>query len=190
MVLGEAAVLGSRVPPAGAARDADRARAHGLVSQTINDLYFVVAVREVRSTGSAILGALAWGWGPRWSARSCRHWMRPRAPRSSRSRAPGLSDGGRLGQRLAVLGVLLCVAAGLTVLGSGAQPAGGFCRLVPAARRRRGPGAPGTARESRALRREWRRRSNPVVRLACGDIAASLSRTGVAIAALGMARPP
>ena len=88
--------------------------------------------------------------------------------------------------RLAAAGALLCAAAGLTVLGSGRSLPGGFVALflllvgVAAL-------APLTLRALARAAAQVVARSSPVARLACGDIAASLSRTGVAIAALGMA---
>ena len=66
------------------------------------------------------------------------------------------------------------------------QPARGILALFLLLASARGPDTRGTARAGTLGARCWPGAS-PVGRLAFGDIAASLSRTGVAVAALGMA---
>src|SRR5207302_719509 len=113
VVLGEAAVLGVVGALCGVLLGVALGRGLvGLVSQTINDLYFVVTVNEVTVPVSGVVAALC-------------------------------------------AGPATALAAALRVLAQAAARLGA--------------------------------RLSPVARLACGDIAASLSRTGVASAALGMA---
>jgi putative ABC transport system permease protein len=92
----------------------------------------------------------------------------------------------QVARRLVIVSVLLALAALLTIAGSSRSLLAGFvalfmlllsvAALTPAALRALAGAAAAIAA-----------RFSPVARLACADIAASLSRTGVAIAALGMA---
>jgi putative ABC transport system permease protein len=188
IVLGEAAVLGLAGTACGLVLGMLIGRGLiGLVSRTINDLYFVVAVNEVTVPGGTLLKALGVGLGTALIAA-----LLPALDAAARAPQLALARSGlerrvaSWATRLAVLGVLLCAAAGLTVLGSGRSLPGGFAALflllvgVAAL-------APLALRALAGAAARVVAQSNPVVRLACGDIAASLSRTGVAIAALGMA---
>ena len=188
IVLGEAAVLGLAGTACGLVLGMLIGRGLiGLVSRTINDLYFVVAVNEVTVPGGTLVKALGVGLGTALIAA-----LLPALDAAARAPQLALARSGlerrvaSWATRLAVLGVLLCAAAALTVLGSGRSLPGGFAALflllvgVAAL-------APLALRALAGAAARVVAQSNPVVRLACGDIAASLSRTGVAIAALGMA---
>jgi putative ABC transport system permease protein len=188
LVLGEAALLGIVGATCGVVLGVAIGRALiGLVSQTINDLYFVVAVRAVSIPPAAILGALSLGVATALIAA-----LLPAlevafsAPRLGLERAVLEQRAWRLALKLLALGALLVAAAAVTVWLSGRSLFGGFAALfllllgvaamTPAALRALAQAAARLAA-----------RVSPLARLACGDIGASLSRTGVAVAALGMA---
>jgi putative ABC transport system permease protein len=159
----------------------------GLVSQTINDLYFAVTVREVTVPVSGVVTALCAGLATALAAALLPALeVAASAPQLGLARSVLERRAVRVARTLAVVSALLGVGAGLMVWVSGRSLLAGFAALfmlllsvaavTPAALRvlaqaaaRLGAGA------------------SPVARLACGDIAASLSRTGVASAALGMA---
>ena len=159
----------------------------GLVSQTINDLYFVVAVREmsvpavslVAAAGGGVLTALAAALLPALEVAAS-------APQLGLSRSVLERRALHLARSLLVVSASLAAGAGLLVWVSGRSLLAGFATLfmlllgvaavTPAALRALALAA---ARLSVRL--------GPVARLACRDIAGSLSRTGVAVAALGMA---
>src|SRR5207237_8971803 len=92
----------------------------------------------------------------------------------------------RVARTLAVVSALLAVGAGLIAWVSGRSLLAGFATLfmlllsVAAV-------TPAALRVLAQAAARLGARLSPVARLACGDIAASLSRTGVASAALGMA---
>ncbi|MGB6606135.1 MAG: FtsX-like permease family protein, partial [Steroidobacteraceae bacterium] len=188
LVLGEAALLGIVGAACGVLFGIVIGRGLiGLVSQTINDLYFVVAVRGVTVPPAAILGALALGVATALVAA-----LLPAVevaystPRLGLERAVLEQRATQLALRLLAVGVLLAAAAAVTVWLSGRSLFGGFAALfllllgVAAA----------TPAVLRALAQAAARvtgRLSPLARLACGDIGASLSRTGIAVAALGMA---
>jgi putative ABC transport system permease protein len=188
LVLGEAALLGIVGATCGVLLGVAIGRGLiGLVSQTINDLYLVVAVRGVSVPPAAILGAVSLGLATALVAA-----LLPAlevafsAPRLGLERAVLEQRATRLARRLLALGALLAAAAAVTVWLSGRSLLGGFAGLfllllgvaaaTPAALRALAQGA---ARLAGGF--------SPLARLACGDIGASLSRTGVAVAALGMA---
>jgi putative ABC transport system permease protein len=159
----------------------------GLVSQTINDLYFVVAVNEVHVPASAIVKAVGAGLGTALTAALVPALeVAGGAPRLGLARAVVERRALHVARRLVLLSVLLALGAGLAIVASTRSLFAGFAALfmlllsvaalTPAALRVLAEAA---ARLSA--------RFSPVMRLACLDIAASLSRTGVAIAALGMA---
>jgi putative ABC transport system permease protein len=159
----------------------------GLVSQTINDLYFVVAVNEVHVPASAVLKAVGAGLGTALAAALVPALeVAAGAPRLGLARAVVERRAVHIAQRLVLVSALLALGAGLAIVGSTRSLLAGFAALfmlllsvaalTPAALRVLAEAA---ARVSARL--------SPVMRLACLDIASSLSRTGVAIAALGMA---
>ncbi|MFO1428212.1 MAG: FtsX-like permease family protein, partial [Steroidobacteraceae bacterium] len=188
MVLVEAAALGIVGIAAGLMLGEALARELvALVSRTINDLYFVVAVNETVLPAATIAEAIAGGLGaalvaaalPAFEAAASVPQLGLRRS-TLETRATGLS------RALALAGGALALVAALIVLISGRSLLAGFVALfllllgVAAA----------TPACLRALARAAARLAAPwslTARLACGDIAASLSRTGVAVAALAMA---
>jgi putative ABC transport system permease protein len=158
-----------------------------LVSQTINDLYFVVAVRSVSVPPSTLAKALAAGLGTSLVAA-----LLPAleavasAPRLALARSVLEQRARHSARVLLLLSVLLALGAGSTVLASSRSLLAGFATLfmlllsVAAA-------TPAALHALAAGAGRLGGRFSPAARLACADIAGSLSRTGVAIAALGMA---
>jgi len=187
VVLGEAAVLGLAGAIGGVLLGVLIGHELvGLVSRTINDLYFVLAVREVSVPPATLGKALAAGLGtalvaallPALDAAASR-------PQLTLARSLLEQRAARWAVRLAVAGACMCGAAGIVVSTSGRSlPAGfaalfllllGVAAMAPLVLHALAKGGARLARYSAALR------------LACADIAASLSRTGVAIGALAMA---
>ncbi|HXN79662.1 MAG TPA: FtsX-like permease family protein, partial [Steroidobacteraceae bacterium] len=159
----------------------------GLVSQTINDLYFVVTVKEVTVPVSGIVTALCVGLGTALAAALLPALeVAASAPQLGLARSVLERRALQVARTLAVVSALLAVGAGLTVWVSGRSLLAGFATLfmlllsVAAVT----PAALSVLAQAAA---RLGARVSPVARLACGDIAASLSRTGVACAALGMA---
>lgn len=158
-----------------------------LVSRTINDLYFVVAVKEATLPASSIVKALLGGFGTALVAA-----LLPALEVAGSSPQLGLrrsvleSRAVAISRRLVVVSAVLAVSAGIVIIMSGRSLFAGFVALfllllsvaavTPAVLR-------GLARAAARVTG----RASPIARLAFGDIAASLSRTGVAVAALGMA---
>jgi putative ABC transport system permease protein len=188
MLLGEAAALGLAGATCGVVLGLLIGRGLvGLVSQTINDLYFVVAVKEVSVPPGALLEALAAGLSTALVAA-----LLPALEVAGSTPQLGLVRSvlevrvARVARRLALLGLLLAVGAGLTLALSSRSLLAGFVALfllllavaavTPVVLRAL---ALGCARLTAGV--------SSVARLACADVGASLSRTGVAIAALGMA---
>jgi putative ABC transport system permease protein len=159
----------------------------GLVSQTINDLYFVVTVREVTVPVSGIVTALAAGLATALAAALLPALeVAASAPQLGLARSALERRAVQVARTLAVMSALLAVGAGLMVWVSGRSLLAGFAALfmlllsVAAV-------TPAALRVLAQAAARLGARASPVARLACGDIAASLSRTGVACAALGMA---
>jgi len=159
----------------------------GLVSQTINDLYFVVTVREVTVPVSGIVTALAAGLATALAAALLPALeVAASAPQLGLARSVLERRAVQVARTLAVVSALLAVGAGLVVWVSGRSLLAGFAALfmlllsVAAV-------TPAALRVLAQAAARLGARASPVARLACGDIAASLSRTGVACAALGMA---
>jgi len=188
LVLSEAAVLGLAGAAGGVVLGLVIGRGLvGLVSQTINDLYFVVAVNAVSVPPGTVLEALGVGIATALAAA-----LLPALEAAASTPQLGLARSaleGRAAQaarRLALVSLVLAFAAGLTVALSSRSLLAGFAALfmllisvaavTPAALRALAQAA---ARFAAGV--------SPVARLACADVGASLSRTGVAIAALGMA---
>jgi putative ABC transport system permease protein len=188
MVLAEAALLGVAGALCGVALGVLIGRGLvGLVSQTINDLYFVVAVNEVSVPPAVLIEALCAGVATALVAALLPALeVAGNAPQLALARSVLERRALHLAQRLALLGAALALGAGATVALSGRSLLAGFVALfmlllsvaavTPAALR-------GLAHGSARLAARW----SPAARLACTDVATSLSRTGVAIAALGMA---
>ena len=158
-----------------------------LVSQTINDLYFVVAVSETTLPASSVVEALLGGFGTALVAALLPALeVAGSAPQLSLRRSVLESRAVRLARRLIIVSAVMAGSAGIIVVVSGRSLFAGFVALfllllsvaaiTPAVLR-------GLARAAARIVGP----ASPIARLAFGDIAASLSRTGVAVAALGMA---
>lgn len=188
LVLGEALALGLAGAACGVALGLFIGRGLvGLVSQTINDLYFVVAVNAVSVPPRALLEALGAGVATALVAALLPAIeVAASPPQLGLKRSVLEGRAARAARRLALLGLLLAGGAGLTVVLSSRSLLAGFAALfllLLAA-------AAVTPAVLRALAQAGARLAagtSPVARLACADVGASLSRTGVAIAALGMA---
>ena len=187
-VLGEATVLGLAGAAGGALLGLLIGRGLvGLVAQTINDLYFVVAVSEVSVPPGTLVKAVAAGLGTALAAALLPALeVATSPPQLALARSVLERRALHLAGRLAIASLLLALAAGAAIAASSRSLLAGFVALfllllsVAAA----------TPAALRALAQSLARLAaplSPVVRLALADIAASLSRTGVAIAALGMA---
>jgi putative ABC transport system permease protein len=188
IVLTEATVLG--IVGAGLGLLLGLAIGHGLVqlvSRTINDLYFVVAVNETVLPARSVVKALLAGLGT-----SLAGALLPAlevvasVPQLSLRRSVLEERAVTLARKLVIISAVLAAGSAIIALTSGRSLFAGFVALfllllsVAAL----------TPALLRALARTAARitgRRSPVARLAFGDIAASLSRTGVAVAALGMA---
>jgi putative ABC transport system permease protein len=158
-----------------------------LVSQTINDLYFVVAVSETTLPLSSVVKALVGGFGTALAAALLPALeVAGSAPQLSLRRSVLEARAVNVARRLIIVSAVLAASAGIVVLVSGRNLLAGFVALfmlllsvaaiTPAVLR-------GLARAAA----RFAGRASPIARLAFGDVAASLSRTGVAVAALGMA---
>jgi putative ABC transport system permease protein len=188
LVLGEAAVLGLAGAACGVALGLLIARGLVLlVSQTINDLYFVVAVREVSVPPGAVLEALAAGVATALAAALLPALeAAAAAPQLGLARSALEGRAARIARRLALAALALAAGAGLTVALSSRSLLAGFVALfllllaVAAV-------TPAVLRALAGAAARLAARVSPVARLACGEVGASLSRTGVAVAALGMA---
>jgi len=157
-----------------------------LVSRTINDLYFVVAVNSTTLPAMTVVKAVLAGIGtamvaallPAFEAVSS-------TPQLGMRRSVLEKRAVDLSRKLVIVSASLALAAGAVVFSSTRSLFAGFialfmlllsvAALTPAVLR------------SLARMAAFALRGSPVARLAFGDIAASLSRTGVAVAALGMA---
>jgi putative ABC transport system permease protein len=188
MVLGEAAVLGVAGAVGGALLGLLIGRGLvGLVAQTINDLYFVVAVSEVSVPPAILVTAVAAGLGTALAAALLPALeVATGAPQLALARSVLERRALHLAGRLALASLLLALGAGAVIAASSRSLLAGFVALfllllsVAAV-------TPAALRALALSAARLGARVSPVVRLACADIAASLSRTGVAIAALGMA---
>ncbi len=158
-----------------------------LVSQTINDLYFVVAVSETTLPVSSVVKALVGGFVTALAAALLPALeVAGSSPQLSLRRSALEARAVNIARRLVVVSAVLAVSAGIVVLVSGRNLLAGFVALfllllsVAAV-------TPAVLRGLARAAANFAGRASPIARLAFGDIAASLSRTGVAVAALGMA---
>ena len=158
-----------------------------LVSRTINDLYFVVAVNATILPTGTIVKALLAGIGTAVAAALLPAFEAVNSTPQLGLRRSALEEKAvGIARKLLFASAALAVAAGIIVFASSRSLFAGFASLfllllsvaalTPAVLR-------SLARSAAAAFG----RASPVARLAFGDIAASLSRTGVAVAALGMA---
>ncbi|MFL6606095.1 MAG: ABC transporter permease [Steroidobacteraceae bacterium] len=158
-----------------------------LVSQTINDLYFVVAVNETVLPATSVVKALLAGFGTALAGA----WLPAlevagSTPQLGLRRSVLETRAVTLARRLLITSSALAAASGIVALTSGRSLLAGFVALFLLLL----SAATLTPAVLRLLARAAARvagRFSPVARLVFGDIAASLSRTGVAVAALGMA---
>jgi len=188
VVLSEAAVLGVVGALCGVLLGVALGRGLvGLVSQTINDLYFVVTVNQVTVPLGGVVTALCAGPATALAAALLPALeVAASAPQLGLARSVLETRAVRVARILAAVSALLAVGAGLIAWLSGRSLLAGFVALFMLLL----SVAAVTPAALRVLARAAARlgaRVSPVARLACGDIAASLSRTGVASAALGMA---
>jgi putative ABC transport system permease protein len=158
-----------------------------LVSQTINDLYFVVAVNETVLPTSSIVKALVAGFGTSLAGA----WLpalevAASTPQLGLRRSVLEERAVMLARQLLIASGTLAATSGVVAVASGRSLFAGFAALFLLLL----SAATLTPAVLRVLARTAARvagRASPIARLAFGDIAASLSRTGVAVAALGMA---
>jgi len=188
IVLAEAAVLGAVGAALGVVLGI--AVGHGLVrlvSQTVNDLYYVVAVRQVTLPSAAVIEALVAGLGTALAGS-----LVPALEVAASEPALGLrrsileDRAAAVARRLVWLSVALALLAGTLIAVSSRSVLAGFAALfllllgIAAA-------TPAVLRMAARLASRALATVSSVGRLALEDVAASLSRTGVAVAALGMA---
>lgn len=188
IVLAEAAALGAA--GAGLGVLLGLAVGHGLVhlvSQTVNDLYYVVTVERIALPAGTLIEALAAGLGTALLASFLPALeVASSAPQLGLRRSVLESRAALTARRLRWLSLALALIAGALILGSRRSVLAGFAALflllcsvaalTPWALRLLARNASG-----------WISGISSVGRLALEDVAASLSRTGVAVAALGMA---
>ena len=188
VILGEAAVLGVVGATLGTLLGVGIGRALvALVSRTINDLYFVVAVNELALPGVTLAKALLAGMGTALVAALVPALeVAASAPRLGLARSVIEARARVLATRLLVVAAACAALAGLIIAFSGRSLFAGFAALFLVLL----AVAAVTPAALRALARSGARAlatRSAVARLALEDIAGSLSRTGVAVAALGMA---
>lgn len=158
-----------------------------LVSRTINDLYFVVAVNDVVVPGMAIAKAVGAGIGVAlFAAAVPAIEVANSAPSLGLRRSVIEQRAVHASRWLFGASFVLAAAAGAIVMFSTRSLLAGFIALflllltVAAI-------TPAVLRGLALVAARVAGRFSPIARLAAGDIAASLSRTGVAVAALGLA---
>jgi putative ABC transport system permease protein len=188
LVLAEAAIAGLAGTALGVAAGVAIGRELiALVTRTINDLYFVVAVNEIALEPAAIAKAVLAGLGVALAAAAIPAAEVARsAPQLGLRRSVLESRAQRVAHWLVPASAGLALGAGALVLLSRRSLAAGLVALFmllfavallsPAALRT-------LARSAGVLLAS----ASPIARLALSDVARSLSRTGVAVAALGMA---
>src|SRR3989440_8120164 len=191
VVLSEAAVLGVVGALCGVLLGVALGRGLvGLVSQTINDLYFVVTVNQVTVPLGGVVTALCAGPATALAAALLPALeVAASAPQLGLARSVLETRAVRVARILAAVSALLAVGAGLIAWLSGRSLLAGFVALFMLLL----SVAAVTPAALRVLARAAARlgaRVSPVARLACGGIAAPLRRPGVASAALGLAPPP
>ena len=188
IVLSEAAALGTA--GAGLGILLGLAVGHGLVrlvSQTVNDLYYVVAVQQVALPAGTILEALGAGLGTALVASLLPALEAAGSvPQLGLRRSVLESRAALVAVRLSWLSLAFALAACGLIAGSRRSVFAGFAALfmlllaVAAL-------TPSVLRALARLAARALAGLSAVGRLALEDVAASLSRTGIAVAALGMA---
>jgi putative ABC transport system permease protein len=158
-----------------------------LVSRTINDLYFVVAVNEVVVPALAVIKAMGAGIGVAlFAAALPAIEVANSAPSLGLRRSVVEQRAVHASRWLLGVSVGLAIAAGAIVWLSNRSLFAGFVALfllllTVAAM------TPALLRGLALTASRFVGRFSPIMRLASSDIAASLSRTGVAVASLGLA---
>jgi putative ABC transport system permease protein len=188
MVLTEAAILGITGAAIGLVLGVLIGRELvALVSRTINDLYFVVAVNEVVLPPASLAKAFLAGFGVALVAAALPAIeVANSAPQLGLRRSVLEARAANVARWLVLVSAACAVASGAIVFFSERSLFAGFVALflllisVAAL-------TPAVLRGLAHLASRTAARFSPIVRLAFGDIAASLSRTGVAVAALGLA---
>lgn len=188
IILVESAALGAA--GAGLGLLAGLAVGHGLVrlvSQTVNDLYYVVAVQRVALPAATVVEALGAGLGTALLASLLPALEAAAgAPQLGLRRSTLEARATRAAARLSWLSLASALAAGGLIATSGRSVLAGFAALFLLL----ASVATLTPSVLRALARLGAAalgKISAVARLALEDVAASLSRTGVAVAALAMA---
>ncbi|HEV2269577.1 MAG TPA: FtsX-like permease family protein [Steroidobacteraceae bacterium] len=163
---------------------------HGLVrlvSQTVNDLYYVVAVQQVALPAWTVIEALGTGFGTALLASLLPAMeVAGSAPQLGLRRSVLEGRAAIVARRLSWISLALALLAWLLIAGSRRSVFAGFAALflllcsVAAV-------TPSVLRALARLGSKVLSGISSVGRLALEDVANSLSRTGVAVAALGMA---
>ncbi|MGH8199485.1 MAG: FtsX-like permease family protein [Steroidobacteraceae bacterium] len=163
---------------------------HGLVrlvSQTVNDLYYVVAVRHVTLPAGAVFEALGAGLGTALVASLLPALEAAGSvPQLGFRRSVLEARAALVARRLSWLSLVFALAAGRLIAASQRSVLAGFTALfllllsVAAL-------TPSVLRLLARVASTALAGVSSVARMALEDVAASLSRTGVAVAALGMA---
>ncbi|MEO1365933.1 MAG: FtsX-like permease family protein [Acidobacteriota bacterium] len=189
MVLFEAATLGAVGSVLGLALGQAMARGLlALITQTINDLYFVLSVRDVAPPFESLLLGAALGTGGAMLAA-----LRPALeaagikPQMALRRSSVEAAGRRQAPRLALLGLLLGGVAAALVAIPGRSLALGFASVFIATLAFAAVVPFATLVGSRLIARPAGALFGSLGRMAARDVGASLSRTGVAVAALSIA---
>jgi putative ABC transport system permease protein len=159
----------------------------GLVSQTINDLYFVVAVNSIAVPAATLVKAVAVGIVTALAAALIPALeVAGGVPQLGLQRSVIEHRARAIARRFVFAGVLFALLAALLIALSGHSLLAGFAALflvllgVAAV-------TPAVLRVLALAGARLFARTSAVARLALLDVAGSLSRTGVAVAALGMA---
>jgi len=158
-----------------------------LVAQTVNDLYYVVAVQQIALPPGTIVEALGAGLGAALVASLLPALeVAGSAPQLGLRRSTLEGRAALAARRLCWLSLVLALAAGALIAGSRRSVLAGFAALFLLLL--------GVAALTPSMLRALARLASRAIaglssvgRLALEDVAASLSRTGVAVAALGMA---
>lgn len=188
MVLAEAAVLGAIGSVLGAAAGLWLARRLlALVTRTINDLYFVSAVNEISLEPGTLLIAIGTGVAAALLAAFLPALEATHTTPQLALRRSALEQRVARGARgLTVISVVMLVSGGLAIALSDRSLVAGFAALLllllSAAFL-----TPAALRVLATLAARMVRNLSLSARLALRDVAASLSRTGVAVAALSVA---
>jgi putative ABC transport system permease protein len=188
LLLGEAALLGSVGAVAGVLLGVLIGRALvRLVAGTINDLYFVVAVNGVTLPASSLLKALGAGIAVALIAAALPALEAANSSPQLSLKRSVLEDRATGAARWLLLASALLACAALAIAWASTRSllAGFvalFCLLLAVAAL-----APALLRACARATAQLVARRSPIARLALNDVAASLSRTGVAAAALALA---